>query len=396
MILRRSGPAITALSALALLAGCTTTRQDSPDTFDGEIVVGVDLELTGPAAEIGTVNLRALQITADRINETGVKVGAKHMRIRLAVRDNGSDPTRAAQEARNLADDDHAAAIIGAGTTPVSLGIIGATEALRVPTVSLGASDALVTPLAERRYTFKVAPNAGDVAEAVVDNARRLGARRVGVLTASSAYGDLVTRALTPAITARAAEGMRIVRTERFAEDGTDVADRWAAVLAANPDTVVIGALMPGAGRAIAAVRASGFTGKVFLDPTAGADNLLAGQNRADAEGMYMVHPAVLDPYAIANSQTAIAQHQFRKKYVEKYDYFSGLAPNAYDALYLVTEAIASAGGTERDRIRDMLEHTTYYGIAGNYSFTSSNHGGMRPDTLALFVVRNGGWARAI
>ncbi|WP_412539476.1 ABC transporter substrate-binding protein [Longispora sp. K20-0274] len=386
--------AVTALCALALVEGCTTPARDPGPSYDGEVVVGVNLELTGPAAAIGTVNMRALEITAARINETGILVDGKHKLLRLAVRDNGSDPTRAADEARNLIEVDHAAVIIGAGTTPVSLGVIGATEALHVATVSLGAGDTLVNPVTERRYTFKVAPNSADVARTLVDTARRMGSRRIGLLTASNAYGDLVARALTPTVTERAADGMRLVRAERFAEGGGDVADRLAALLAASPDTLVIGALMPGAARAIAAVRASGFAGRVFLDPTAGADDLLAGPTRTDAEGMYMIHPAVLDPYAVANTQVGFAQREFRKKYVEKHNDFSGLAPNAYDALYLVAGAIGTAG-TDHGAIRDVLEHTTHYGIAGNYSFTSSDHGGMRPDTLALFVVRDGGWARA-
>lgn len=385
-----------ALCCLATLAGCGVTgRGTTTPQFEGEVVVGANLELSGPAAALGSIHQRALQIAVGQINELGIRVAGKPKKIRLVVRDNGSDPVKAAALTKDMVNVDHVVAIVGAGTSPVSLSVITASAELRIPTVTLAASDALVNPVDERKYAFKVTPNLPDFGAALIENAQRLGARRVGLLTASSTYGDLVTQAMSPAIAAQVGAGMSLVKVERFNEDGSNLADRLPKLLEAKPDTVILGALMPGIGRAVSALRKSGYQGKIFLDPAAGADELLSGATRIDAEGMYMVHPAVLDPTSIANTPAGLAQNEFRKRYVQAHNFFSGLAPLSFDALRLITQAVAAAGRTEGPAVRDALERATYDGIGGNYVFTPQYHGGMRPDTLVLFVVRNGGWSRA-
>ncbi|MGY0235485.1 ABC transporter substrate-binding protein [Longispora urticae] len=395
MVDRRFWAGLTsAVLVASVAAGCggPATPERGAVTLEGEVVVGAVLELTGPGLPIGTVHRNALKVTVDQINEGGVLVDGKRRTLRLVVKDSASDPARGAAAARELVTNDHVAAIVGASTTAVTMAMVPVAEELGVPLVSLAASDAIVTPVAARKFCFKVSPNGGDIAAAIADNALRMGAKKIGLLTAKGTYGDIVTQVMTGALAIRSSDGLSLVKGERFAEDGSDVTDRLAALLEAKPDAILLGALMPGAARAVSAIKASGYTGKIFLDPSAGADQFLSGPTAADAEGMFMVHPAVLDPNSIATTPAGLAQQEFRRRYIQEYNTYSGVAPSAYDALRMITEAMTSTKGTERGPLRDALENTHYDGVAGNYVFGPDHHGGVDKGTLTTFVVRLGGW----
>ncbi|WP_412539312.1 ABC transporter substrate-binding protein [Longispora sp. K20-0274] len=394
MVVRRFWVGLTsAVLVASVAAGCGSTPQRGAAAgLEGEVVIGAVLELSGPGAVIGTVHRNALQVTVDQLNEGGVLVGGKQRRVRLVVRDSASDPAKGAAAARELITADGVAAIVGSSTTAVTMAVVPVVEELGVPLVSLAASDAIVTPVASRKYCFKVSPNGGDIAASIAEQALRMGARKIGLLTAKGAYGDIVTQVMTGSLGARAADGLSLAKGVRFAEDGSDVADRVADLLAARPEAILIGALMPGAARAVTAIHAAGYTGKVFLDPSAGADQFLTGPVAADAEGMFMVHPAVLDPNGIATTPAGLAQQEFRRRYIQAYDTYSGVAPSAYDALHMITEAITTTKGTDHKALRDALENTHYDGVAGNYAFGPDYHGGVSAGTLTTFVVRLGGW----
>ncbi|WP_018348464.1 ABC transporter substrate-binding protein [Longispora albida] len=375
-------------------SACSSGGDAGSTDFAGEIVIGANLELSGPAAGLAVNHSNALKIAAEQANENGIVVAGKLYKIKLVMKDNGGDPAKAAALARELAAE-NAAGMIGASTTPVSMGLLGPAEELGLPTVTLAASDALVKPVEQRKHFFKVSPNGSDIALSIADRAQRMGGKKIGILATKGAYGDLILQFMKPAIEAKAGDGLEVVQVERLAEDGSDAQARVQALLAAKPDTIVLGALMPAIGHAVGVIAASGYQGKVFLDPSAGADQLLAGSVRQAAEGMYMVHPSVLDSNTLVNTPSRLAQEAFRKRYVLEHNTFSGLAPSAYDAFQLIVNAVVKAGKTSRPAVRDALETSTHDGIAGNYAFTPAYHGGMQADSLSLFAVRNGGWSLA-
>ena len=77
------GVAICAVAALLLTGGC----QSGPGPAD-EIVIGADLELSGPGATVGKVYAQALQLRVEQVNHEGLLGNRK---LTLVIRDNRSD-----------------------------------------------------------------------------------------------------------------------------------------------------------------------------------------------------------------------------------------------------------------------------------------------------------------
>ncbi|WP_229791337.1 hypothetical protein [Micromonospora fulviviridis] len=50
------------------------------------------------------------------------------------------------------------------------------------------------------------------------------------------------------------------------------------------------------------------------------------------------------------------------------------------------------AASLDRGRLRAFLQTQLAEGIAGAYAFTPNRHGGMEPDSLAVYVVAQGAW----
>ena len=151
---RRAFIAACLAGVLSLTAvGCAAQEGTAAN---GEIPIGVNIELTGPASLLGASYKNALDLVVADINRQGVLDGRK---LELIVRDNRSDPAEATRVAKNLWDNEQIVAMVGPGVSPTSVPVAQEAERRQVPLVSMASSGAVVNPVAERRYSFKTPPN---------------------------------------------------------------------------------------------------------------------------------------------------------------------------------------------------------------------------------------------
>ncbi|RQX37703.1 ABC transporter substrate-binding protein, partial [Micromonospora chalcea] len=133
----------------------------------------------------------------------------------------------------------------------------------------------------------------------------------------------------------------------------------------------------------------------IFFDAGAVADDTVQGANAAAVEGAYAVHPACLDISAVTATTTAqLARRDFATRYTQRHGGSPGFAPYASDALQLLAWSARMATSLDRGRLRALLQAQAVQGIAGGYAFTAARHGGMEPDSLAVYQVYRGGWTR--
>ena len=160
---RRAFIAACLAGVLSLTAvGCAAQEGTAAN---GEIPIGVNIELTGPASLLGASYKNALDLVVADINRQGVLGGRK---IELIVRDNKSDPAEATRVAKNLWDNEKIVAMVGPGTSPTALPVAQEAERRQVPLVSMASSGAVVNPVAERRHSFKTPPKAEAVIVKIV------------------------------------------------------------------------------------------------------------------------------------------------------------------------------------------------------------------------------------
>jgi branched-chain amino acid transport system substrate-binding protein len=378
------------LATVLVLSGAACAKQDSGTGTTAQIPIGVDIELSGTAQVQGEAYRNALNLIAKQINKKGLQVDGQTKKIKLIIRDNKSDPAQSLTVAKGLIDNDKVAAIIGAGASPTTMSIVQTVEQDKVPLVSMGSSGAIVSPPAERKYIFKTPANTPVTAQVMLDRFKKVGIKKIAVLSVNNAYGDAGLKAWQDL----AGDGkIQLVGNQKFDAAAKDLTVPVTNLVDKNPDAVVVWAIPPQAGIAAQDLRNAKFDpGKVYFDTGAGAELFVKGAGK-DAEGMFMVHSRVLAGDQItATTPGAQAEKTFFTDYSRAYGNFSGFAPFAADALTAIADAIDKSGKDDRESIRNALENLSFDGANGSYQFSANNHGGVGADSLALLTVKNGTW----
>jgi branched-chain amino acid transport system substrate-binding protein len=377
---------------LATLAACSKPAAAPVTGTSGELVVGANLELSGVGSTLGKLQEQALRIAVAELNTTGIPFGDKRLSVRVVIRDNGGVPDAAGQITQQLIDDDKVSAIIGGTTVETALSMIAVVEPRKVPLLCLSSGDEISLPLPQRKFVYKLAPNASDVATVLAASLKAQQFTSVAVLAGSDGHGEAGVSALPHALSAA---GVALAGTVRLPAAGRAFSDAARQLVATKAKAVVVWAIAPVSGAAVAALRDAGFTGTVFLDSGAGADETLTGPNGAAVDGAYIVAPTVLSGAPLmATTPSQRAARDFIYRYIQQYGAFGGFAPYAADALNLVTVAARRGVSLDPQRLRGRLEAGAVEGIAGAYAFQPISHGGIEPDALVLFAARRGAWIR--
>ncbi|MEU3453836.1 ABC transporter substrate-binding protein [Micromonospora sp. NPDC006766] len=398
-VLTRRGVFAAAAGTL-LLTACGRQDQQPEESQPGgtatprghELVIGVSLELSGRGAALGVLQQRAMEITVESLNLSGIPVGNLRRTVRLEIRDNHSDPREAARQATELTQRDEVHALVGGTSTETSMAIVDVAQEHQVPFLSLAAGDDIVLPLARRTYIYKLTPDAGDVARRMARLLNSLQVRRVALLAADGLHGDSGVQAARRALRDG---GVDLIRTVRLPATGQSFGAAARRAVTGELDGVIVWGTAPDSGTAARELRRAGYRGPLFFDPGAVAEDTLSGANAAAVEGAYAVHPACLAASTLTTTTTAeLARRDFTFRYIQRHGTFSGFAPYGSDAIQLLAKAARAASSTDRGRLRAYLQTQVAEGIAGAYAFAPIRHGGMDRDSLGVYVVSLGTWNR--
>jgi branched-chain amino acid transport system substrate-binding protein len=372
--------------AAAVATGCSTPGPASTE----RVLIGVDLELTGPGAHLGQVYRRALELRVDQINEARL-LGDR--RLELTVLDNRTDSAVAATNISRLASTPQLAAIITGACDACVLASLENITTSGVPVVSLATTADLVEPVDERRYVFKVGPDAFDVARVLARELDRGDAQTVGLITSDQPYGVEGQREL-----AAATQRLGIdVESRVVTEDGQGTDAAVADLLSgADPEAVVIWASGPASVTVAVSLRNQGYQGQLFLAPSGASELFVGGQGRAALDGARMVftESLVIDGL-IASSPAKAARQTWLRDYAAEEGTYHAHASFAADALQVLVAAINSSDRTDRETLRAELEHTQIDGFTGPIRFRLESHSGLSPQALVMLVAQGDRWRLA-
>lgn len=384
--------ALTAVVSTVVAASLTGCETSTESVAAGEIIVGADLELSGSGAAIGKAYHDALRLKADQINAAG---GVAGMKIRLAVRDNRSDANLSLKNVGDFGDDPAVAAVITGGCSRCLINSSLTIKTKKVPTIALAPSTKVASPVADRRYIFKLAPNAADGAAALTSEFERAGVRKVAMLVTDDPYGADGADAIESELD-KTDPRIRVVATQTVKTTDTEVDAAVSALTAAKPDALLVWTFAEQAELAASAADQAGFRGRMFFDAAAAGDLFLDAKAAAAAEGTTMVftQTMVIDD-VIATTPAKAARKQWFREFAARYGSYYGYASFAADALQLLADAVARVGGIDRERIRNVLETSQLDGLSGPIRLTPDNHSGLMPQALTILVARSGRWRLA-
>ncbi|GIJ80459.1 branched-chain amino acid transport system substrate-binding protein [Micromonospora phaseoli] len=369
------------------LAGCQFGGQEQ-DT--SPIVIAADLELSGAAAGVGKAYRQALELKRQQLNASGALNGRT---IELLVKDNRSDASESLRNIADFSNDSRVTAIIMGGCNECAVGAARTVDEKQIPTVALAAASAVTSPVSERRYMFKLAPNAADNAAALTVELRRRNIDTVGLLRSDNAYGVEGSTALAREF---AKVGIQVLAEASVRGTDTEL-DRQATTLtAAGPDALVIWTPPEQAMLATSAVKRIGFDGALFLDASAAGDLFLGSAARAAERATLVFTQTMVIDDVIATTPAKAARRQWFQDYTARFGGYHGSASFAADAVQLIADAELRAGGpagqVDRDALRDVLETSQMDGLSGPIRMTPDNHSGLMPQALTTLVARNGRW----
>lgn len=373
------GPILVATGA----SGCTA-GDGSP--VDDDVIIAADLELSGIGAVAGTAYQRGLQLKIDQLNASGVL--GKH-KLTLQVLDNHSDPTSSLRNISTFADDPRIAAVVTGSCGDCTVDAVKTINDKHLPTISLAAADEVAKPVADRRFLFKLAPNATDSAAVLVAELRRRNVRKAAVLFADNLYGR-DGQAVMSAELDKA--GIEITAASSVAPTANDIGQTVGGLVDTKPDAIVVWTDSDQASLAAVSAKRAKFSGSLYFDAAAAGELFLPRDAAAAATDTTMVFTPILAiDDVIATTPAKATRKQWFRDYTSRYGTYSGVAAFAADAADLIARAVAKVGG-DRDRIREVLETSQIDGLAGPIRMTSDNHSGLLPQALTLLAARGGRW----
>ncbi len=353
----------------------------------GEVKVGVNLELSGPASVWGQPQLNAIRMLVDQINAAG---GAGGWKIKLIEYDNKTNETESLVVTRRLIEQDGVSAILGGGTTPTTMPLIPVVTQAGVPLVSIGSSNAIVEPVAERKWVFKTPSNTRDIVTRMVAFLKNKGWTKVGFMSVNNAYGDAGLKEFTGLAPGA---GIEVVAQEKFGATDTDMKPQLTRIKGANPQAIVVWAIPPAASIVDKNYKELGLTIPIIHDHGASSWTYVELSEGA-ANGAYVVtvKSMVADQLPDTDKVKAVAL-KYVKDYEAKYGKKAGgIDAMAYDAMLLLSKAIEKAGA-DRKGIRDALESMTgVVGATGVFNLSAQNHNGLAPEDLVVAQIKENKW----
>jgi branched-chain amino acid transport system substrate-binding protein len=377
------------LAAAALAAGLALPGSPALAQTN-EIVIGITIVTTGPAAALGIPERNSLEFVAKEIGGVPLKV---------IVLDDGGDPTTATTNARRFVTESKADIIMGSSTTPPTIAVSTVANEAGIPHFGLAPF-----PINEARMKWSVAmpqpiPIMGKV---LYEHMKAHAIKTVGYIGYSDSYGDLWANDFKAQAVPM---GMSLVDEERFARTDTSVTGQVLKLVAANPDAILVGASGTAAGLPQTALRERGYKGLIYQ--THGAASMdfirIAG---AAAEGVLMASGPVMDPEDQPDSAlTKKPGLALNKAYEAKYgpNSRSQFAGHSYDAFLILERVIpvalkkAKPGTPEfREAIREaLLTERDIAASQGVYNFTEKDRYGLDDRSRILLTVKDGKYVLA-
>ncbi|MBI5321831.1 ABC transporter substrate-binding protein [Bradyrhizobium sp.] len=375
--------ASAALAGFAALASCGAHAQENK-----EVVIGVTISTTGPAAALGIPERNALDFVPKEI--AGVK-------LRVIALDDGGDPTNATNNARRFVTESKADFIMGSSVTPPTVAVSTVANEAGIP--HFGLAPMPFTP-AREKWSVDLPQPIPVVGKVLYEHMKKSNVKTVGFIGYSDSYGDLWMGDLK----AQAANmGLQIVADERFARPDTSVTGQVLKLVAVNPDAVLVGASGTAAALPQIELRERGYKGPIYQTHGAASMDFIRIAGKA-AEGVFMAAGPVMAPEG--QSDDALTKKPglaLNSAYEAKYgpNSRSQFAAHTYDAFEVLKRIIpvavkqATPGTPEfREAVRKALvSEREIVASQGVYNFTERDRYGVDERSRILLTVKDGKYA---
>lgn len=347
--------------AAIALAACVVMVATAARAAD-PIKIGMVVPLTGSIADAGRYGTQGAKLAVEEINKSGGVLGRP---LELMIEDDQSLNPATVLAFTKLSDDKDIVAFLGP-TRSTQIQAIAPSVKLTGRPVMIGGTDPSLT-LSGNPWFFRFRPNDTFTARVMSDfGVNKLGKKKWAIVHATDAFGTTAKTLFTDTLKNLGITPVLIEGQPNNSPDYTAVAlavkqsgaDALATFITFEPDVAIFARQLRQLGVNI-----------VWL----GSPSITTTTARKLASATLYGTYAVADFHPDANPEAKSFSDKYLAAYKTTPDFF-GSWP--YDAVHVLAKAIASAGSTDPQKIRDaLLAIRGYQGVEGTYNFDNNGDG---------------------
>lgn len=356
-----------------------------------EPCIGASWELTGALSHTGLSIRIAVETALDEINAAGGVLG---QRLRLVAYDDVGEPARAVDNARRIGERDNCIVMMGGFRTPNAIALRDPLAEMELPWMGvISAGTAVIEhPNNANKWMFRVSMKDRWVAPFLVDAAKsRSASGKIALVYEGTAWGQ---GAVPDVERAMAAANLPLLGKETYNIGDQDMSAQMIRLRDAGVDTILFYGVDREATNMVRSMDRIGW--KPTIISAWGIGVQFARTAGPLAEGVLVAGTYTwmgdLPPRSAAVLQRIQAKFPQIASPAD-IPLPSGTA-NAYDATYVIAEAIKLAGRFDRDAFRQALYKVNYEGIVANYAPAfeprQERHDAILPAAYKLFAFHNG------
>lgn len=390
------------MAALLCTFGLTLLWQSSSSAqaiAGKEIRIGVAVCISGHGANVGKREAIGAQAAVDVINAKG---GVNGVLLKLFIEDTASNPQEAVNVVRKLTADHKILAIVGPHYSSEAEATFPLGNRLKIVQICVASSKPGLSA-ANRPYAFRNTLTEDKIADAVVKKFKqRYNIKKAAIMTDIK---DAVSKSVGTQVLPQAfkANGIEIITGNdpiTFQTNDTQFTAQITKLKVFNPDGVGLGALGPDALNIITEARRQGMS-QPFMSTAPLMEGEVPQKGGKAVEGTFSgtVWDRSDDSAKSKQFVTAYAKAQqalYPGEFTKIPDYY---AANAYDAVFMIVEAMQKKGATnkpaalEADRTKIMEYFTTLRDFKGVCSRGFDPVGDGIKD-VQVYEIKGGQWAQ--
>ena len=368
---------LVAMLAAALLA----TAAQAQDTIKIGVItdrVGVSKPYAEPATE-------GIIFGATELNKKGGVLGR---RIELLIEDDQSKPDVSAALARKLIDQG-AVFILSVSLSPATQQQQTVTMETKTPQMTpMNSADYLTTQL-NNPYFWQTGPLGSVQIATLLAHAKTRNLKRVALITDNSELGQAIAKAFRAGLEK---SGIQIVDDEVVANGSTTATPQMQKIRGANPEALFVAGVVTATNVLI--FKSYRELGLKF--PIHASYNLSVPIDMTAAKGL-VDGITFVDAYDPDKPEV--------KAFVAAYKKGTGKDPQnlhgyGYDGINLIADAIRRAGSTDKEKIREAMQKTSYAGVMGKkgmkYTFPEGKRAGFDTDGMVVRVYEKDKQGRVV
>lgn len=370
-------------SALSSLTSALTLALLTLGSAQAQELQTVKIAHAGPTsggiAHIGKDTENGVRLAIDELNTQNLVIGGKKIKFELVAEDDAGDPRQATAVAQKLCDT-KVAGVIGHLQSGTTIPASSVYNKCGIPHITASASNPGLTKPGYPT-TFRLIANDNALGAALAVYASdALHIKKVAIIDDRTAYGQ----GLADVFKATAKQkGMEVVGEEFTTDKATDFMAILTSIKSKKPDAIFFGGLDAQAGPMLRQLQQLGLANvKLF-----GGDALCTEKLPELASKAGTVHNVTC-----ATGGASIEKMQGGADWKKKYDarfpgQFQMYSPYAYDATFVLVDAMKRANSVEPKAYLPFIGKTQFKGVTASIAFTAN--GELTKPAVTLYTYKN-------